>query len=200
VLKRDDVAGKTGTTNDSVDVWFSGYTPALATTVWMGFDQPKSLGSTEFGAGLTLSAWLQYMQSALKGIPVAPKRPMPQDILTANGEYYLSEFPPGQSVASLDLPTEDPLGDFLNHGGTGGIPMMNPQQPDSSQPGSTQPGAPPSGSIFPAIPVPQVSDGRQPRPAPAPDTGAAGRAPAMPPIPVPRADVPRPATAMAVHP
>ncbi|HTJ98425.1 MAG TPA: PBP1A family penicillin-binding protein [Bordetella sp.] len=200
VLKRDDVAGKTGTTNDSVDVWFSGYTPALATTVWMGFDQPKSLGSTEFGAGLTLSAWLQYMQTALKGIPVAPKRPMPADILTANGEYYLSEFPPGQSVASLDLPTEDPLGDFLNHGGTGGVPMMNPQQPDSSQPGAPQPGTPPSGSVFPAIPVPQVSDGRQSRPAPVPNGGAAGRAPTMPPIPVPRADVPQPATAMAVHP
>ncbi len=93
VLKRDGVAGKTGTTNDSVDVWFSGYTPALTTTVWMGFDQPKSLDSSEFGAGLTLSAWLQYMQTALKGIPVAPKRPMPPNILTANGEYYLSNSP-----------------------------------------------------------------------------------------------------------
>src|SRR5690606_27636086 len=68
-LKRNDVAGKTGTTNDAVDVWFAGYTPALATAVWMGFDQPQSLGSNAFGSGLALSTWLGYMQPALKGIP-----------------------------------------------------------------------------------------------------------------------------------
>jgi penicillin-binding protein 1A len=189
VLKRDDVGGKTGTTNDSVDVWFSGYTPALATTVWMGFDQPKSLGSNEFGAGLTLSAWLQYMQTALKGVPVAPKRPMPSGLLVADGEYYLSEFPPGQAVASLDLPTEDPLGDFLNRGGTGGVPMINtPAQ-----------GQMPSGSVIPPIPVPQADQGR-PRAGSPSSNAAPPAAPAFPPIPVPRADAPQPATAMAVHP
>jgi penicillin-binding protein 1A len=189
VLKRDDVAGKTGTTNDSVDVWFSGYTPALATTVWMGFDQPKSLGSNEFGAGLTLSAWLQYMQTALKGIAVAPKRPMPSGLLVDNGEYYLSEFPPGQAVASLDLPTEDPLGDFLNRGGTGGVPMINtPAQ-----------GQMPSGSVIPPIPVPQADQGRPPAALPS-SRVAPGAAPDIPPIPVPRADAPQPATAIAVHP
>ncbi|WP_082988105.1 PBP1A family penicillin-binding protein [Bordetella bronchialis] len=199
VLKRDDVAGKTGTTNDSVDVWFSGYTPALTTTVWMGFDQPKSLGSNEFGAGLTLSAWLQYMQTALKGVPVAPKRPLPSDILVANGEYYLSEFPPGQAVASLDLPTDDPLGDFLNRGGTGGVPMMNAPAPGASpQPVTPPQGNPPSGSAFPPIPVPQADEGRPPRPAPALG-GSSGNLPAIPPIPVPRADASG-ATAIAVRP
>jgi penicillin-binding protein 1A len=187
VLKRDDVAGKTGTTNDSVDVWFSGYTPALATTVWMGFDQPKSLGSNEFGAGLTLSTWLQYMQTGLKGIPVAPKRPMPSGLLVADGEYYLSEFPPGQAVASLDLPTQDPLGDFLNRGSTGGAPMMNPP-PQGQQP---------SGSAFPAIPVPQADDTPRSTPAPRPTPAAA---PNFPSIPIPRADAPQPATAIAIHP
>jgi penicillin-binding protein 1A len=167
VLKRDDVAGKTGTTNDSVDVWFSGYTPALATTVWMGYDQPRSLGSNEFGAGLTLSAWLDYMQVALKGIPVAKPRPQPDGIIVDNGEFYLSEFPPGQAVASLDLPTEDPLGDFLNNGGTGGVPMMNPQSSSGSQPsqpmGMMAPG--PAGvpnapnDAIPPIPVPRADGG-----------------------------------------
>jgi penicillin-binding protein 1A len=187
VLKREDVAGKTGTTNDSVDVWFSGYTPALATTVWMGFDQPKSLGSNEFGAGLTLSTWLQYMQTGLKGIPVAPKRPMPSGLLVADGEYYLSEFPPGQAVASLDLPTQDPLGDFLNRGSTGGAPMMNPP-PQGQQP---------SGSVFPAIPVPQADDTPRSTPAPRPTPAAA---PNFPSIPIPRADAPQPATSIAIHP
>jgi penicillin-binding protein 1A len=214
VLKRDDVAGKTGTTNDSVDVWFSGYTPALTTTVWMGFDQPKSLGSNEFGAGLTLSAWLQYMQTALKGIPVAPKRPMPSNILVANGEYYLSEFPPGQAVASLDLPTDDPLGDFLNRGGTGGVPMMNPPQPGQApqpgvqpgpQPSAPQLGQPPSGSAIPPIPVPQALQGRPlpalpaASPAPAPNPGSDSE-PYFPPIPIPRVEAPRAAAAVAAHP
>ena len=65
-LKRNDVGGKTGTTNEAVDVWFSGFTPTLATTVWMGFDQPRSLGTNEFGSGLALSTWLDYMQPVLK--------------------------------------------------------------------------------------------------------------------------------------
>ena len=49
-LKRNDVGGKTGTTNEAVDVWFSGFTPTLATTVWMGFDQPRSLGTNDSAA------------------------------------------------------------------------------------------------------------------------------------------------------
>ncbi|MFC4274497.1 penicillin-binding protein 1A [Achromobacter aloeverae] len=201
VLKRGDVGGKTGTTNDSVDVWFSGYTPALATTVWMGFDQPRSLGSNEFGAGLTLSAWLQYMQAALKGVPEAKPRPQPQGLLVDNGEYYLSEFPPGQAVASLDLPTEDPLGDFLNRGSTGGLPMLNPPPPPPApQPGSPSGAlpAPPPGVQSLPIPVPQAGDAIRQRPLATPAAAPAQAAPAgqqvpaqqpfFPPIPVPRVD------------
>ncbi|WP_082621525.1 penicillin-binding protein 1A [Bordetella sp. N] len=219
VLKRSDVGGKTGTTNDSVDVWFSGYTPALATTVWMGFDQPRSLGSNEFGAGLTLSAWMQYMQQALKGIPEAKPRPQPQGMLVDNGEYYLSEFPPGQAVATLDLPTEDPLGDFLNNGSTGGMPMLNPPPPPGTPPAPPSPqgavpgaqgaqagsrGAPPAGqSGAPVgsdgvqslpIPVPQVGGAIQQRPlgtpAAAPASAAQGQAPAQQPF-FPPIPVPR---------
>ena len=114
-LKRDDLAGKTGTTNDAVDVWFSGYTPDVATTVWMGFDQPKSLGTNAFGSGLALSTWLDYMQPVLKDIPEQPRRPRPEGLLVADGEYYFSEFPPGQAIASLDLPSGDSLSDFMNN-------------------------------------------------------------------------------------
>ena len=115
VLKRNDVGGKTGTTNDAVDVWFSGFTPDLATTVWMGFDQPKSLGTNEFGSGLALSTWLDYMQPVLKGMPEAKQPPRPDGLLVENGEYYFAEFPPGQAVASLDLSSGDALTDFLNN-------------------------------------------------------------------------------------
>ncbi|MNQ38063.1 Penicillin-binding protein 1A [compost metagenome] len=86
VLKRNDIGGKTGTTNDAVDVWFSGFSGNLATTVWMGFDQPKSLGTNEFGSGLALSTWLDYMQPVLKGVPESKPAPRPDGLLVDNGE------------------------------------------------------------------------------------------------------------------
>src|SRR3546814_14064568 len=76
-LKRSDLAGKTGTTNDAVDVWFSGYTPTPAPTGWMGFDQPRSLGTNAVGSGLALTPWLDYMQPRLQGMPDPPPRPPP---------------------------------------------------------------------------------------------------------------------------
>ena len=69
VLKRSDLAGKTGTTNDQRDVWFSGFNPELQTTVWMGFDQPKTLGRWEYGANAALPIWIDFMREALKDIP-----------------------------------------------------------------------------------------------------------------------------------
>lgn len=114
-LKRNDIAGKTGTTNDAVDVWFAGYTPELVTTVWLGFDQPKSLGTNTYGSGLALSTWLDYMKPTLERIPVKAQRPLPEGLFTHNGEYYFSEFPPNQAVASLGLSTGDELADFLNN-------------------------------------------------------------------------------------
>ncbi|WP_459616225.1 penicillin-binding protein 1A [Bordetella sp. 2513F-2] len=116
-LKRSDVAGKTGTTNESVDAWFSGYTPTLVATAWLGFDQPRSLGSRETGGGVAMPIWLEYMQEALKGVP-EQQRTRPDGLLTERGDFYFAEFPPGQAVATLGLvqqqPAEDRLGDFLN--------------------------------------------------------------------------------------
>ena len=114
LLKRSDIAGKTGTTNESVDAWFSGYTPTLAATAWLGFDQPKSLGSRETGGGVAMPIWVDYMQSVLKGVPEEKQRPRPDGLLVENGEFYFSEFPPGQAVARLGLPEADTLGEFLN--------------------------------------------------------------------------------------
>lgn len=67
-LGRSDLAGKTGTTSDSIDAWFCGYNPDLVGIAWMGFDQPKSLGSKETGGGAALPMWLGYMKVALAGI------------------------------------------------------------------------------------------------------------------------------------
>lgn len=68
-LKRDDLAGKTGTTNESKDAWFSGYNADYMTTVWVGFDQPESLGRAEYGGNVALPIWMRYMGAALKDKP-----------------------------------------------------------------------------------------------------------------------------------
>ncbi len=69
-LQRPDLYGKTGTTNDSHDAWFAGWQPDVAAVVWVGYDQPRKLGDRETGGGLALPIWIEYMQQALKGVPV----------------------------------------------------------------------------------------------------------------------------------
>jgi len=68
-LKRGDLAGKTGTTNDFVDAWFCGYQPTLVGVAWIGFDQPKKLGNGETGGSAALPIWIGYMDKALKNVP-----------------------------------------------------------------------------------------------------------------------------------
>ncbi len=80
-LARDDLAGKTGTTNDQVDAWFSGFSPALVATVWVGFDSPASLGYGEYGGRAALPIWIGYMGEALKGVQDQP-RPQPEGIVS----------------------------------------------------------------------------------------------------------------------
>ncbi|NLU12940.1 MAG: peptidase, partial [Gammaproteobacteria bacterium] len=69
-LNRSDLAGKTGTTNESKDSWFVGYNNEIVTTVWAGFDQPESLGRNEYGGTVALPIWIEYMAYALKDKPV----------------------------------------------------------------------------------------------------------------------------------
>lgn len=69
-LGRADLAGKTGTTNESKDAWFSGYNADYVTTVWTGFDQPESLGRREYGGTVALPIWMSYMGAALKDKPL----------------------------------------------------------------------------------------------------------------------------------
>ncbi len=82
VLNRDDIAGKTGTTNDQHDAWFNGFNGSLVTTVWTGFDQDRSLGSGEEGAHVSLPTWIYFMHEALDGTP-RHLWPLPDGIVTA---------------------------------------------------------------------------------------------------------------------
>ncbi|MDO9054873.1 MAG: penicillin-binding protein 1A [Gallionella sp.] len=68
-LGRQDLAGKTGTTSDSIDAWFCGFQPSVAGVAWMGFDQPRSLGDKETGGGAALPIWISYMEKVLKNVP-----------------------------------------------------------------------------------------------------------------------------------
>ena len=80
-MGRGDIAGKTGTTNESKDSWFSGYNADIVTTVWTGFDQPQSLGRHEYGGTVALPIWMKYMSTVLEGTPEhAPAEP--EGILT----------------------------------------------------------------------------------------------------------------------
>jgi penicillin-binding protein 1A len=99
-LKRPDLYGKTGTTNDAMDAWFVGFQPTLAAAVWVGYDNPKNLGSRETGGGLSLPIWITFMQDALKGVPeTVPSTP--EGITQVAGEWYFNEFSPGNSVKQL---------------------------------------------------------------------------------------------------
>ncbi|MDQ3445426.1 MAG: penicillin-binding transpeptidase domain-containing protein, partial [Pseudomonadota bacterium] len=101
-LKRPDIAGKTGTTNDSHDAWFAGYGGDLVAVGWMGFDQPRPLGERETGGGLALPIWISYMSKALKGVPEIA-REVPSGVVNLGGEYYFVEHQPGHGVASVGL-------------------------------------------------------------------------------------------------
>jgi len=68
-LGRGDLAGKTGTTNEAESTWFTGFNESLVTTVWVGFDQPKSLGNREFGSSTALPIWMDFMQPNIDNLP-----------------------------------------------------------------------------------------------------------------------------------
>jgi penicillin-binding protein 1A len=106
LLKRQDIFGKTGTTNDSMDAWFAGFHPTLTAVVWIGHDTPKKLGDRETGGGLALPVWVEYMQYALKGVSPATLTP-PAGVAGEGGYWMFEEFTGGRGITALGL--EDPL-------------------------------------------------------------------------------------------
>ena len=103
-LKRPDLYGKTGTTNDSIDTWFNGFHQTVVAIVWMGYDTPRSLGDRETGGGLSLPVWINFMETALKGVPVM-EPPAPQGVVNVGGEWYYEEYARGSGVGSLGIPS-----------------------------------------------------------------------------------------------
>jgi penicillin-binding protein 1A len=100
-LGRTDLAGKTGTTNDSIDAWFAGYQPHLVGIAWVGFDQPKNLGDRETGGGLALPIWMGFMQTALKKFPLAEPQ-VPNGVVQVNGDYAYVENAASAGIRALE--------------------------------------------------------------------------------------------------
>jgi len=121
-LGRSDLAGKTGTTSDSVDAWFCGFQPTVVGISWIGFDNPRSLGDKETGGGAALPMWMDYMGKVLKGVPEAVYS-MPDNMVAArinniglrdaNGEitdyFYQENLPPEQSASPFGQAVKDQL-------------------------------------------------------------------------------------------
>jgi len=102
-LGRTDLYGKTGTTNDAVDAWFAGFHPSLVAVVWIGYDQPRSLGVRETGGGLALPVWTQYMAQALKGVAPLPTPEPPDGVAYTNGDWRYAELGEGGGVTQIGV-------------------------------------------------------------------------------------------------
>ena len=125
-LGRSDLAGKTGTTSDSVDAWFCGFQPTVVAISWMGFDNPRSLGAKETGAQAALPMWIDYMGTILKDVPEAAYA-MPPGMVAArinnNGKrdpegplvdyFYQENLPPEQSASPLEKSQSETVKDQL---------------------------------------------------------------------------------------
>lgn len=118
-LGRNDLAGKTGTTNDYNDAWFAGYQQSLVAVAWLGFDQPRRLGDKETGGFAALPIWMNFMGPALKGVPVVPLK-QPEGVVAARidpetgmsdpdgkiTEYFFREFTPRTRPVEQPIPED----------------------------------------------------------------------------------------------
>ena len=102
LLKRQDVYGKTGTTNDAMDAWFAGYHPNMAAVVWIGYDTPRKLGDRETGGGLSLPVWIKFMETALQSQPSTSLR-VPEGVVQSGGDWAYAEFTGDAGVSSLGM-------------------------------------------------------------------------------------------------
>ena len=139
-LGRNDIAGKTGTTNNNKDAWFVGFNQNVVSAVFIGFDRPRSMGRSAFGGTIALPVWVEYMRYALKGKPVV-KLSVPAGIVQKSGEYFLKEYQSTNPNLPLDNRADGPVTAGTNNtatndnGGTddtGEIPIA-PQSGNNSQ-------------------------------------------------------------------
>lgn len=140
-IGRPDIAGKTGTTSDTFDGWFGGYGGGIVAVAWMGYDEPKSLGSREFGSTLALPIWIDYMRSALAGRPIV-ERPVPEGVVQVGDDWVLEEYANDPAVRTIDIEPGQPDGAEAPQPGDGAEPAPVPAPMPAQPPSQLQ--APPS--------------------------------------------------------
>ena len=157
-LKRPDLYGKTGTTNDAVDTWFAGFQPKVTTVVWMGRDDNTSLGGREFGATLALPIWIDYMRQVLKDVPVTTM-PTPPGVQDVQGDWLYDEFVGGGYISYLGMEPGNPPSVMV-----AGAPRDAASQAaiDATPMQPTSPGA----TILQPAPPPPPAPAARPRAAP----------------------------------
>ena len=155
-LGRQDLAGKTGTTNNQIDAWFAGFNPKQVAITWIGFDQPRSLGRDETGGKAALPIWIRYMATALNGVPDVPYS-VPDGVMKVKidgltgtlinededgiYEYFYQENPP-PSVEALLPPMEEPTAADFPESAFPNSLTDNPLQPQQPEPSRKNTGEP----------------------------------------------------------
>jgi penicillin-binding protein 1A len=139
-LKRGDLAGKTGTTNDYLDAWFCGYQPSRVAVAWIGFDNPRTLGRGETGGSAALPMWVDYMRHALKDVP-EQRLPLPDGLISIDAGEDSKGNPRTDLMYEEHLPPP---------------PESLPEEPETpASEGELQPGPPPQSPA--PIPTPPRS-------------------------------------------
>jgi len=133
-MGRNDLAGKTGTTNEQRDAWFSGFNRGLVATAWIGFDEVAPLGDDETGGHTALPVWMRYMSTVLEGVPETPMEP-PPDLVTMRIDP-LTGLPAGsdQPDAIFETFREGQLPDASSAGIGVPAPDFQPQDSGASYP------------------------------------------------------------------
>lgn len=155
-LGRQDLAGKTGTTNNQIDAWFAGFNPKQVAIAWIGFDQPRSLGRDETGGKAALPIWIRYMATALNGVPDVPYS-VPDGVMKVKidgltgtlinededgiYEYFYQENPP-PSVETVLPPMEEPTAADFPESAFPNSMTDNPLQPQPPEPSRNKTGEP----------------------------------------------------------
>jgi penicillin-binding protein 1A len=131
-LGRNDISGKTGTTNEAKDTWFNGFTPNVVATVWVGYDQERPLGEREEGSRTALPIWIHFMREALRGVP-DKRRPMPEGLVqlrvsSRTGTLVGAENPDGfmETFMADHLPAGNEDGGSVAQGAEGGAQSSEP--------------------------------------------------------------------------
>ena len=134
-LGRNDIAGKTGTTNDQIDAWFSGFNDQVVTTTWVGFDNQRSMGNRETGGRAALPMWIEFMRTALEGSPENLQE-QPEGLVTIRIDYETGQRADLESRRSLfevfrveNAPKEKALANSSSDD-SGGIMINAPETED----------------------------------------------------------------------